>query len=175
MARNCAVWGRRKERVARIKDAGAIPGLRDSGNADTGGALTRGSRVATNVYHVLDAAKGKDVLFFPARFDAHEVQAADGYAYHIAVQAFNAKNGKSPPFRTFRPTSRATGGAGRGAARWRTPRLRASSATRRKPCWRFPPFFPARIARIALVDFDNDCVGTSSKHNGKKCSASTWP
>ena len=59
------------------------------------GALTRGSRIATNVLHVLDAANGKDVLFFPARFDAHEVQAADGYAYHIAVQASNRRTGRS--------------------------------------------------------------------------------
>ena len=59
------------------------------------GALTRGSRVATNVYEVLKAARGKQVLFFPARFDAHEVQAADGYAYQIAVQLFNQSFGKS--------------------------------------------------------------------------------
>src|SRR5678816_4290384 len=59
------------------------------------GALTRGSRVATNVYEVMKAAKGKQVLFFPARFDAHEVQAADGYAYQIAVQLFNQNFGKS--------------------------------------------------------------------------------
>jgi nicotinate phosphoribosyltransferase len=58
------------------------------------GALTRGTRVATNVYEVLRAARGKDVLFFPARFDAHEVQAGDGYAYHTAVQAFNLAFGK---------------------------------------------------------------------------------
>ncbi len=53
------------------------------------GALTRATRIATNVYTVLGAARGKPVLFFPARFDAHEVQAADGYAYNIAVQRFN--------------------------------------------------------------------------------------
>ena len=43
------------------------------------GILTRGSRVATNVYETLVAAKGKPVMFFPARFDLHEVKAADGY------------------------------------------------------------------------------------------------
>src|SRR5579883_2842961 len=32
------------------------------------GALTEATRVATNVYQVLEAANGKDVLFFPARF-----------------------------------------------------------------------------------------------------------
>ncbi len=53
------------------------------------GILTRASRVATNVYQTLLASKGKPVLFFPARFDLHEVQAADGYAYNIAVKRFN--------------------------------------------------------------------------------------
>ena len=37
--------------------------------------------------------EGKEVLFFPARFDAHEVQAGDGYSYHIAVQLFNQTHG----------------------------------------------------------------------------------
>src|SRR5215217_9046307 len=53
------------------------------------GVLTRSSRVATNVYETLMAARGKPVLFFPARFDLHEVQASDGYAYNIAIQRFN--------------------------------------------------------------------------------------
>src|SRR6185369_5446736 len=42
-----------------------------------------------NVYETLMAARGKPVLFFPARFDLHEVQASDGYAYNIAIQRFN--------------------------------------------------------------------------------------
>src|SRR4029079_17103097 len=60
-------------------------------------ASTGGSRVATTVYEVRKAAGGKQVLFFPARFDAHEVQAADGYAYQVAVQLFNQNFGKSLP------------------------------------------------------------------------------
>ncbi|MEI6289584.1 MAG: nicotinate phosphoribosyltransferase, partial [Chloroflexota bacterium] len=46
------------------------------------GILTRSSRIATNVYETFEAARAKPVLFFPARFDLHEVQAADGYAYN---------------------------------------------------------------------------------------------
>jgi hypothetical protein len=45
------------------------------------------------VYNVLVAARGKPVLFFPARFDAHEVQAADGCAYNVAMQRFNGDHG----------------------------------------------------------------------------------
>jgi nicotinate phosphoribosyltransferase len=53
---------------------------RDFANLETPmiGILSRASRIATNVYDVLKASRGKPVLFFPARFDVHEVQAADG-------------------------------------------------------------------------------------------------
>src|SRR5665213_2925985 len=33
---------------------------------------------------ILDAAGGKEVLFFPARFDHHLVQTGDGYAAYIS-------------------------------------------------------------------------------------------
>ena len=55
------------------------------------GVLTRATRIATNVYEALQVASGKQVLFFPARFDLPEVQALDGYAYWLAVQRFNAE------------------------------------------------------------------------------------
>ena len=47
------------------------------------GLLARMTRVATNVRKVVDAARGKPVLFFPARFDAYENQPYDGYAAKI--------------------------------------------------------------------------------------------
>ncbi|MBK9122313.1 MAG: nicotinate phosphoribosyltransferase [Chloroflexi bacterium] len=50
------------------------------------GYLTRVSRTATNTLNVLRAAGTKPVLYFPARFDLPEVQAADGYGYWLAVQ-----------------------------------------------------------------------------------------
>src|SRR5262249_33241154 len=58
------------------------------------GVLTRASRIATAVYNVLQAANGKPVLFFPARFDLPEVQSVDGYAYWLAVQRYNHDSGK---------------------------------------------------------------------------------
>ena len=39
------------------------------------GAIARRTRIATNVFKTLVAARGKEVLFFPARFDIHETQA----------------------------------------------------------------------------------------------------
>lgn len=47
------------------------------------GILARRTRVATNVRDVVEAARGKRVLFFPARFDHWAVQGGDGYAAHI--------------------------------------------------------------------------------------------
>ena len=44
------------------------------------GILARQSRIATNVRRVVEAANGKSVLFFPARYDSYVTQEEDGYA-----------------------------------------------------------------------------------------------
>jgi nicotinate phosphoribosyltransferase len=48
------------------------------------GTLARRSLVMTNVRRVVDAARGKSVLFFPARHDHWLVQTGDGWAAHVA-------------------------------------------------------------------------------------------
>ncbi len=124
------------------------------------GALTRGSRVATNVYEVLQAARGKQVLFFPARFDAHEVQAADGYAYQIAVQLFNQRYGKSlSAFVSTDAQGDWWGGAGGGTVAHAA--IACFLGDTAEATMAFAATQPAEIPRIALVDFRNDCVGTS--------------
>lgn len=47
------------------------------------GALTEGSRVATNTRDVVRAARGKPVIMFGARHQSHEAQAGAGYAAFI--------------------------------------------------------------------------------------------
>src|SRR5262245_11827565 len=124
------------------------------------GALTRGSRVATNVYEVLKAARGKQVLFFPARFDAHEVQAADGYAYQVAVQLFNQNFGKS--LKAYVSTDAQGdwwGGAGGGTVAHAA--IACFLGDTAEATMAFAATRSADIPRIALVDFRNDCVGTS--------------
>jgi nicotinate phosphoribosyltransferase len=124
------------------------------------GALTRGSRVATNVYEVLKAAGGKQVLFFPARFDAHEVQAADGYAYQIAVQLFNQNFGKSlSAYVSTDAQGDWWGGAGGGTVAHTA--IACFLGDTAEATMAFAATRPAEIPRIALVDFRNDCVGTS--------------
>jgi nicotinate phosphoribosyltransferase len=124
------------------------------------GALGRGSRVATNVYEVLKAARGKQVLFFPARFDAHEVQAADGYAYQIAVQLFNQNYGKSlSAYVSTDAQGDWWGGAGGGTVAHAA--IACFLGDTAEATLAFAATRPADIPRIALVDFRNDCVGTS--------------
>ncbi len=124
------------------------------------GALTRGSRVATNVYEVLKAARGKQVLFFPARFDAHEVQAADGYAYQVAVQLFNQNFGKSlAAYVSTDAQGDWWGGAGGGTVAHAA--IACFLGDTAEATMAFAATRPADIPRIALVDFRNDCVGTS--------------
>jgi nicotinate phosphoribosyltransferase len=48
------------------------------------GCLARRSRVMRNVAEVVAAARGKPILFFPARHDHWLVQTGDGWAAHVA-------------------------------------------------------------------------------------------
>jgi len=126
------------------------------------GALTRGTRVATNVYEVLRAARGKEVLFFPARFDAHEVQAADGYAYHTAVQAFNQAFGKKITS-TVSTDEQGDwwGGAGGGTVAHAA--IACFFGDTAEAMSSFARVLPRNIPRIALVDFNNDSVTDSRR------------
>ena len=124
------------------------------------GALTRGTRVATNVYEVLRAARGKEVLFFPARFDAHEVQAGDGYAYYTAVEVFNQAFGRT--VKSVVSTDEQGdwwGGAGGGTVAHAA--IACFFGDTAETMIAFAATLPASIPRIALVDFNNDCVGDS--------------
>ncbi len=124
------------------------------------GILTRASRVATNVYNTFIAARGKPVLFFPARFDLHEVQAADGYAYNIGVQRFNYDYGHVlGPFISTDAQGDWWGGAGGGTVAHAA--IACFFGDTAETMLAFCRTRPAHIPRIALVDFNNDSVGDS--------------
>ncbi len=124
------------------------------------GILSRGSRIATNVYDVLRAARGKPVLFFPARFDLHEAQAADGYAYDIAVDRFNRDyEGKLRPFVSTDAQGDWWGGAGGGTVAHAA--IACFLGDTAAAMMAFAEFVPPEVARIALVDFNNDSVQDS--------------
>ena len=124
------------------------------------GILTRASRVATNVYETLVATNGKPVLFFPARFDVHEVQAADGYAYNIAVQRANMDNASTlGPFVSTDAQGDWWGGAGGGTVSHSA--IASFLGDTAEAMLAFAEVLPDSIPRIALVDFNNDSVGDS--------------
>src|SRR5574340_295285 len=124
------------------------------------GILTRASRVATNVYEALVAANGKPMMFFPARFDLHEVQAADGYAYQIAVQRFNLDHAqKLGPFVSTDAQGDWWGGSGGGTVAHAA--IASFLGDTNEAMIAFARVLPASIPRIALVDFNNDCVRDS--------------
>jgi nicotinate phosphoribosyltransferase len=126
------------------------------------GILTRSSRVATNVYEALTAARGKPMLFFPARFDVHEVQAADGYAYNIGVQRFNQDHERTlGPFVSTDAQGDWWGGAGGGTVAHAA--IASFLGDTSEAMLAFAEVLPVTIPRIALVDFNNDCVGDSIK------------
>ncbi|MGQ0600413.1 MAG: nicotinate phosphoribosyltransferase [Anaerolineales bacterium] len=124
------------------------------------GILTRASRVATNVYQTFIAARGKPVLFFPARFDLHEVQAADGYAYNLALQRFNLDFAHDlGAFISTDAQGDWWGGAGGGTVAHAA--IACFFGDTAEAMLAFCRTRPPHIPRIALVDFNNDSVGDS--------------
>ncbi len=124
------------------------------------GILSRGSRIATNVYNVLRAARGKPVLFFPARFDLHEVQAADGYAYEIAVARFNEDYaGQLRPFISTDAQGDWWGGGGGGTIAHAA--IACFLGDTAAAMMAFARYIPPDVPRIALVDFNNDSITDS--------------
>ncbi len=124
------------------------------------GLLTRSSRVATNVYETLMAARGKPVLFFPARFDLHEVQAADGYAYNVAVQRFNYDYKlRVGPYISTDAQGDWWGGAGGGTIAHAS--IACFFGDTAETMMAFASVCDPEIPRIALVDFNNDSVRDS--------------
>jgi nicotinate phosphoribosyltransferase len=115
------------------------------------GVLARRTRVGTNTRRVVDAARPKQVMFFPARHDHWLVQTGDGYAAHIAGAIGVSTDAQASWW----------GSAGIGTvphaliAGYGGDTVKASLA--------FAEHMPEDIGLVTLVDFENDCVGTSLK------------
>jgi nicotinate phosphoribosyltransferase len=113
------------------------------------GVLARRTRIATNARAIVDAADGKDVLFFPARYDHHLVQTGDGYAAYVsgALGVSTDANAEWWGSRGIGTVPHALIAAYDGDT---------VLATRK-----FAELIDPSVRVISLVDFDNDCVGTS--------------
>ena len=126
------------------------------------GVLSRASRVATNTYELLQGAKGKEVLFFPARYDLYDTQATDGYAYYVGVERYNHDTHSE-----IRPlVSTDAQGAwwgGRGGGTVPHALLAVFQGDTAEAMLQFADILPVEVPRIALVDFHNDCTKTSAE------------
>lgn len=113
------------------------------------GVLARGSRVATQTRDIVTAAGAASVLFFGARHDHPGTQMADGYAALVAGAAAVASDAQG---HLLDRSGVGTIPHGLIAAYGGDTLLAAQ---------RFLAHMPKEVALVALVDFDNDCVGTS--------------
>ena len=121
------------------------------------GFLTRASRIATNTYQILQASRGKPVLFFPARFDLPSVQAVDGYAYALGVARYNHDyRAAVKPFISTDAQGAWWGGKGGGTTAHAY--LACFLGDIPEAMLAFARTLPPEVPRIALVDFNNACA-----------------
>jgi len=112
------------------------------------GVLARRTRVATNVRAVVRAARGKTVLYFPARFDHWAVQGGDGYAAHIGGATGVSTDAQGEWW----------GAAASGTVPHAL--IAAVGGNSVQAVTIFGETYP-EVRLVALVDFENDCVATS--------------
>ncbi len=113
------------------------------------GVLTRRTLISTNVREVVEAAHGKPILFFPARFDHYRVQTGDGYAAHVAGAIGVSTD------------AQASWWGGKGIGTVPHGLIAACGGDTVEATRRFADLYYPEVNVVALVDFHNDCVGTS--------------
>ncbi|MCZ6852276.1 MAG: quinolinate phosphoribosyl transferase [Gammaproteobacteria bacterium] len=113
------------------------------------GVLSRRTRVATNTRRVVDAARPKEVMFFPARHDLWSVQAGDGYAAHIAGATSVSTDAQASMWdnKGVGTVPHALIAAYGGDTVLATRKLAEHTSS--------------EVRLVTLVDFDNNCVDTS--------------
>jgi nicotinate phosphoribosyltransferase len=113
------------------------------------GVLARRTRVGTNTRLVVDAARPKTVMFFPARHDHWLVQTGDGYAAHIAGAIGVSTDAQASWW----------GSTGIGTVPHAL--IAAYGGDTVKATQKFAEYIAPEVQIITLVDYDNDCVATS--------------
>jgi nicotinate phosphoribosyltransferase len=118
------------------------------------GTLARRTLITTNVVRVLEAANGKQIIFMPARFDHHRVQAGDGYAAYIAGQVTGFEIGVTSD-------EQASWWGGRAIGTVPHSLIAAYGGDTVLAARRFADWAPEEMAVTVLVDFANDSVRTA--------------
>ncbi len=113
------------------------------------GSLARRSLVMRNVAEVVKAARGKDILFFPARHDHWLVQTGDGWAAHVAGAIGVSTDAQASWW----------GGTGVGTVPHGLIAAYGGDTTR--AALAFSERFGDQMNITVLVDFENDSVATA--------------
>lgn len=118
------------------------------------GTLARRTLITTNVVHVLEAANGKPLIFMPARFDHHRVQAGDGYAAYVAGQITGFEIGVTSD-------EQASWWGGRGIGTVPHSLIASFGGDTVLAARKFADWAPPDMAVTVLVDFENNSVRTA--------------
>ncbi|MGH7532065.1 MAG: quinolinate phosphoribosyl transferase, partial [Gemmatimonadales bacterium] len=113
------------------------------------GVLSRRTRVGTNTRRVVEAARPKEVMFFPARHDHWLVQTVDGYAAHVAGAIGVSTDAQASWW----------GSEGVGTVPHAL--IAAYGGDTVLATQKFAEYIPASVQVVTLADFENDCVRTS--------------
>ena len=115
------------------------------------GVLARRTLVSRNVRDVVEAAGGKPILYFPARFDHWQVQTGDGWAAHIAGAIGVSTDAQASWW----------GGKGMGTVPHGL--IAAYGGDTVLAARRFADRFADVLSVTVLVDFENDSVRTAPR------------
>jgi nicotinate phosphoribosyltransferase len=113
------------------------------------GVLARRTLVSTNVRRVVEAANGKQILFFPARHDHHLVQTGDGYAAHVAGAIGVSTDAQSSWW------------GGRGVGTVPHSLIASYGGNTALAATKFAEYCDGDMNIVVLVDFENDSIRTA--------------
>jgi nicotinate phosphoribosyltransferase len=118
------------------------------------GVLARRTLISSNTARVLEAARGKPIIFMPARHDHHRVQTGDGYAAYVAGAMLGAEIGVTSD-------AQASWWGGRGVGTVPHALVAAYGGNTVLAATKFAEWAPDDFHITVLVDFENDSVRTA--------------
>ena len=113
------------------------------------GVLARRTLVTTNVRRAVEAANGKDLLYFPARHDHFAVQPGDGYAAHVGGVAGVSTD------------AQASWWGGQGIGTIPHALIAAYGGDTVRAARKFADWAPPEMNIVVLADFENDSARTA--------------
>jgi nicotinate phosphoribosyltransferase len=118
------------------------------------GVLSRRTLITTNVVRVLEAARGKSIIFMPARHDHHRVQTGDGYAAYVAGKVAGSPIGVTTD-------EQASWWGGKGIGTVPHSLIAAYGGNTVLAATKFADWAPPDLNVTVLVDFENNSLETA--------------